>query len=94
MAQEVFGKKLMSRETLVDLWQNAGAQYRLGLLMILLGLLAFIPSGIALGMLLTNQAPGTFGWASLICYAIGILLIVLGNLMRIRAMGKYRKRRT
>ena len=92
VAVELFGKKLMSRAVLGDLWRNAGARYRLGLLLILLGLLAFIPSGIALGMLLTNQAPGTFGWASLVFYAIGIPLIILGNWMRFRAMAIYRER--
>jgi hypothetical protein len=77
-----------------DLWRNAGVRYRIGLLLILLGLLAFIPSGIALGMLMTSQSPGTFGWASLICYAIGTPLIILGNLMRLRAIGIYRERHT
>lgn len=56
--------------------------------MILVGPLAVDPSGIAVGMLMTDQPPGTLGWISSMCYGIGILLMLLGNSMRIRATVK------
>lgn len=80
----------MTEGSFADLWRKAGPNYRVGLLIILVGLLSFVPSGIAIGILMSNQSPGTFGWISLVCYGIGVFLIILGNLMRIRAIKVYR----
>jgi hypothetical protein len=86
--------RFMTWKDFADLWRHAGVQYRIGFFLMALGALAFLPSGIALGMLMSNQAPGTFGWASLICAAVGLALITLGNWMRFQAIGTYRERRT
>jgi hypothetical protein len=75
-----------------DLWRNAGRRYRLWLLMMLLGLLLFIPLSVAGIMIVTHHHAGSFGWGSLICLGIGLILIIIGNLMRFREIGRYRVR--
>jgi hypothetical protein len=77
-------------EAVIEPWRSAGRQFRFGVLLIGIGLLAFVPSGIAIGMLMNNQAPGLFGWASLICYALGVVLIVVGNFLRVQAFRRFR----
>jgi hypothetical protein len=80
------------RKEFADLWRNAGRRFQLGFFLMVLGILAFVPSGVALGMILNGQHPGTFGWVSLICYPIGVLMIVFGSLLQRREMGRYRVR--
>jgi hypothetical protein len=60
--------------------------------MMIIGILTFVPSGIALGMLINGQHPGTFGSASSICYGIGVVLIVIGSRMQFREIARYRVR--
>lgn len=57
-----------------------------------LGSLAFVPSGIALGILMAGGSPGDFGWISLILYGVGLAMIVLRNYMRFREIRCYRVR--
>jgi hypothetical protein len=84
--------RLRGRKEFVDLWRHAGPTYRLWLLLIGVGLLAFLPAGIALVMLMNGQSPGTFGGWALAIYGAGVALIVLGNLMRFREIRRYRER--
>jgi hypothetical protein len=35
---------------------------------------------------MNNQAPGAFGWASLISEGLGLVLIVAGNFLRVQAI--------
>jgi hypothetical protein len=73
----------MGWEAFADLWRNAGMDYRLGLCGIFVGL-AVMP---AVGVLLMV---GDLALAGALWIG-GVLLIVLGNWGRVRAIQRYRR---
>jgi hypothetical protein len=81
---------LRGRAEAADLWRNASAKYRAWILLGYASLLLYIPSGIALGMLMTGEGPGAFGWDALVLWGIGSVLTVVFNRLRWREIRHYR----
>jgi hypothetical protein len=75
------GYRLITWDGFVDRWRHAGRTYQLGCLLILVGIIAAIVSGVLL-------ASGG-GWWILIGGGIAISLAVVGNYLRVRAARQY-----
>ena len=76
---------------MADLWQNAGASYRLGLTILMIGVIPFLLAGIELGIIMTAN-PHEEGriWIVILLVCVGVLLATIGNGLRFKAMKRYR----
>lgn len=82
----------MGSADMADLWRNAGASYRLGLTILMIGVIPFLLAGIEFGIIV-NYHPHDNGriWiVILVLVCVGVLLAAIGNGLRFKAMKRYR----
>ncbi len=77
------GVRLMGWAAFSDLWRNAGIAYRLGLCGIFVGLVAAPAVGVMLMV-------GGLGWLAAALWVGAVVLIVLANYERVKAIKRYR----
>jgi hypothetical protein len=94
-ASEWRGLKFMGSADTADLWRNSGSMYRLGKAMLVVALIPACAAGALVAVVLTNTSTGSFlDWGIAISMAVSVVLILVGNYVRVGAIKKYRNRTT
>lgn len=76
--------RIMSRARFLEVWRGAGAEFRIGMWLVMLGTLGAVSAAVLLAM-------GS-GWSGLLVGVLALVVAEIGNFLRVQAFKRYLSR--
>jgi O-antigen/teichoic acid export membrane protein len=76
--------RIMSRARFLEVWRGAGAEFRIGMWLVMLGTLGAVSAAVLLAM-------GSV-WSGLLVGVLALVVAVIGNFLRVQAFKRYLSR--